>query len=202
VRKKIKNCVIIIVSYHHHHCVIIIIIMTSAPLFATSCAMLVAHCLLVAFRWQRLLLLLLVPKTTALVALYILGPVTSMWNHGTRCALARWTDRVVMTVGLGVDVWLWWLLPHKTEAFAVGALTALAVVSYMCAKWWNNQHTTLAHALAHALVTSAHVLLVLFLTSRGLPGVNAVKHTHTQVLLSSSSSPPPSPSPFPTHHPS
>jgi hypothetical protein len=150
------------------------IIMTSAPLFATSCAMLVAHCMLVGFRWQRLLLL--VPKTAAVVLLYIAGSVTSMWNHGTQCALARWTDRVVMTVGLGVDVWLWCclLLPHKTEeAFAVGALTALAVVSYLCAKWWN--HTTLAHALAHALITSAHVLLVLFLTSRGLPGVNAVK---------------------------
>ncbi len=92
---------------------------------------------------------------------YIVGPVTSMWNHGTTCALARWTDRVVMTVGLGVDVWLWWLLPHKTEAFAVGALTTLAVMSYLSAKWWS--HTTLAHALTHALVTSAHVPLVLLL---------------------------------------
>ncbi len=135
--------------------------MTSAPLFATSCAMLVAHCLLllllVGFRWQ---LVVVVASS-----LYILGSLTSMWNHGTHCALARWSDRVVMTVGLGVDAWLCCcLLPHTTQAFAVGALTALAVVSYLCAKCWK---THMAHALAHALITSAHVLLVLFLTSHG-----------------------------------
>ncbi len=150
-RNEIKKCV--------HCCVNSIIIMTSAPLFATSCAMLVAHCLLVGFQWSQL-----VPKTAAAVVLYILGSLTSMWNHGTHCALALWSDRIVMTVGLGVDAWLCCLLPHTTQAFAVGALTALAVMSYLCAKCWK---THMAHTLAHALITSAHVLLVLFLTSRG-----------------------------------
>jgi hypothetical protein len=41
------------------------------------------------------------------VVVYIIGPLTSMWNHGTASAAARWTDRAAMKVGLGIDAWLW-----------------------------------------------------------------------------------------------
>ena len=67
-----------------------------------------------------------------------------------------------MTGGLSVDAWLWgWQLRRREEAVAVGALTLAAVLCYACSKL--SKMATLAHALAHAWVTAAHVLLLWYL---------------------------------------
>ncbi len=121
------------------------------PLFATACAMGLSHALALSLvsSWQ------LLPHVV-----YLLGSLTSMWNHGVHHAAARWTDRAVMTVGLGVDAWLvWrlWRLVSVCKAVAVGALILGAVLCYVCAK---KTQSTQPHALAHAWVTAAHVLLL------------------------------------------
>lgn len=134
--------------------------MTCLPLFATSCVMLAAHVSLLWGRWSALSHAFW--AWPIIVAVYCVGPLTSMWNHGTASGAARWGDRCAMTVGLGMDVWLWCVYTRMEGAYAVGALTVLAVMGYACAKLGasHNKNNTLAHAMAHAFVTAAHVLLL------------------------------------------
>ena len=133
--------------------------MAHAVLFATSCAMLVAHVLFALphhhHGWRR--------------ALYTAGPLASMWNHGGTSAAAKWADRALMAAGFCLDL----LVAPTTNALL---LELAAIAAYAAAKRaaagarplarlslrqsWQHARPwpTLLHAAAHALVTAAHCM--------------------------------------------
>jgi glucose dehydrogenase len=155
--------------------------MANAALHAAACALLVAHVLLVTV----LLLCGRGPPPLALQLTYVLGPLAGVWNHGTTSAAARWTDRIAMTVGLGVDLYyVATRLAREGDRAAVACLLALAVLAYASAKcassaaaradddYYDDDDGDAAttttpptrdittHLLAHALVLTAHAWLL------------------------------------------
>lgn len=76
----------------------------------------------------------------------IVGCCTSLWNHGSTSATARYTDRAAMCVGLIIDLY--------TTTPARAACLCLCVLGYAAGK---AAHTPLPHAAAHGLLTGYHV---------------------------------------------
>jgi len=100
---------------------------------------------------------------------YMLGPCTSIWNHGSDNASAKWLDRVSMLAGFIVDAH--WLCQHLGDDAGMLQVMWLwsSVFLYLCAKFSTNWSTagklkwddidwtaTLLHACAHLAVTSYH----------------------------------------------
>jgi hypothetical protein len=120
--------------------------MANAALHAAACALLVAHVLLVT-----VLLCGRGPAPLALQLTYVLGPIAGVWNHGTTSAAARWTDRIAMVVGLGVDLYyVATRLPREGDRAAVACLLALAVLAYASAKCASSSASASALASASA----------------------------------------------------
>ncbi len=142
--------------------------MANAALFATSCLLLIAH---------AALLLVVVgaslcsPVPCVLQVAYIAGPLTSMLNHGTTSAAARWLDRSAMLAGACLDVYYTARLSHEGDRACVACLLALAVLAYVSAKCAAPPPARTPgfgegvrlHALAHAQVLAAHACLLLAL---------------------------------------
>jgi glucose dehydrogenase len=120
--------------------------MANAALHAAACALLVAHVLLVTV----LLFCGGGPPPLALQLTYVLGALAGVWNHGTTSAAARWTDRIAMVVGLGVDLYyVATRLAREGDRAAVVCLLALAVLAYASAKCASSSAAS-ASALASA----------------------------------------------------
>jgi len=96
---------------------------------------------------------------------YVIGSLTSIWNHSTACSAACWADRFVMCVGLVVDLWFIVHLPVKEEAIVVGVLMGCSVLCYACGK---GLHRLLLHVYSHMFVCLSHFSLLLFYHCSGL----------------------------------
>jgi hypothetical protein len=90
---------------------------------------------------------------------FVIGSFTSIWNHSTTCIAACWTDRIVMCVGLCVDIWFIIHLPFKDEAIVVGVLIGCSVVCYACGK---RLGSLLLHLYSHMFVCLSHFSLLVF----------------------------------------
>ena len=75
--------------------------------------------------------------------LYIVGPLTSVWNHGSTSHIARWADRIAMAVGCIIDC-----------CFIMPLHPAYAALCYFIAK---KTSSNWVHTLSHVLVSVAHV---------------------------------------------
>jgi hypothetical protein len=159
--------------------------MANATLFATACALLLAHVALLGTLCRS--------NETALQAVYVLGPLAGVWNHGTTSAAARWTDRIAMVVGLGVDLYYVAAarLPREGDRAGVACLLALAVLAYAASRASSSSSSSASavtavvgdgdgdgdgtrkdittHLLAHALVLAAHAWLLLALLTTASP---------------------------------
>ena len=96
--------------------------------------------------------------------LYVVGPCTSVWNHGTTSAAALWADRAAMALGCVVDCCFAIALLTPSAAAAVLALDAAAVACYAVAKRkLIHNGSDAAHMASHACVSAAHLLLLMLL---------------------------------------
>jgi hypothetical protein len=133
-------------------------------LFTTSCIMLAGHLILVlCFSHSPLPLLIM----------YVLGPLTSVWNHGTTSEIAKWSDRCVMTIGLGVDLWFICRLsdtwPHITM---VVLFLSWALALYFGGKVFMERSDnadaeedileSMPHAIALICILASHVCLMVY----------------------------------------
>ena len=138
--------------------IINIIIMTNSALCATSCALLLLHVLALCVLYRS------ASTPAALEAVYVLGPLTSIWNHASHhSSVAKWSDRIMMCVGASVDVYYYYYKVVATVgvlavADAGLALLVLAVAAYIIGAKVYEQRA--AHMLAHALIFAAHVCLL------------------------------------------
>lgn len=128
--------------------------MANHVLFMSSCMMLLLHCIaLYAFG-----------APVILQYVYILGSFTSLWNHGTSCTSARWSDRSVMVVGLGVDIWFIFRLKGSVTCIILLSIsTTLSLVSYGCAKRFRAPFANIFHIYSHMFVCMTHFSILLLL---------------------------------------
>ena len=123
--------------------------MTNYILLASSFAMIGTH-LMAIYAFSGPILLQNV---------YVIGSLTSIWNHSTACSAACWADRFVMCVGLCVDLWFIAHHPVKEEAIVVGVLIGCSVVCYACGK---RLGILLLHVYSHMFVCVSHFSLLIF----------------------------------------
>ena len=130
--------------------------MANRILFASACVMLLAH----------VLALYCFSAPVILQYLYVIGSYTSVWNHGTTCRAALWSDRFVMLAGFVVDVWfIWGLKDYNTEGVVlVSVFVSLSLVCYAFAKSrrktdgvWGD----ILHVYSHMFVCLSHFSLLL-----------------------------------------
>ena len=95
----------------------------------------------------------------ALRCLYIAGPCTSVWNHGSNSRAALWADRSAMALGCLIDCrFILFVLPRCTaDGVTISALLAAAVALYSLAKMLASDPL---HVLSHACVSAAHFAML------------------------------------------
>jgi hypothetical protein len=102
--------------------------MTNPILFATSWIMLVLHAVTFIYLFSKNVPL-------SLVFLYIGGSLTSIINHGTSNFVSKWIDRIVMTLGLCIDIWyIVCKLKHSSDIVSVSLPLAVAILTYFLDK--------------------------------------------------------------------
>jgi len=121
-------------------------IMTNTVLHATSWLMFAAHVLALA---------LLAAPSNLLRLVYLLGPVTSIWNHAATGRGPKWLDRAAMAAGLALDVRYFGLWNPPLLA-AVAAYTGAKTVQRH-----SDGVSVALHCVAHAAVTVAHWRMLL-----------------------------------------
>lgn len=130
--------------------------MANSVLFISSCMILATHC--IAFYCFN--------APIILQYTYILGSYTSLWNHGTSCVVARWSDRLVMLGGLVVDIWFIFCQHKSSSGIALLCIfTALSIVCYGCAKCLGQPMANVFHVYSHMFVCMSHFTMLLFLCS-------------------------------------
>mmetsp|Transcript_16839 Transcript_16839/g.25047 ORF Transcript_16839/g.25047 Transcript_16839/m.25047 type:complete len:144 (-) Transcript_16839:323-754(-) len=98
---------------------------------------------------------------------------TSVLNHSVTSEIAKWADRIVISVGVVVDIWLALVfLDNKTKALSFMCLW-IVVAGYFSAKMlisqkWLKEHDMcgmsvqdLPHLAAHMFGTLNHFILVI-----------------------------------------
>lgn len=84
---------------------------------------------------------------------------TSIWNHGFTNKIAKWTDRAIITVCVGHNLY-WLSMYHCYITSWMGMiLTINAVLFYFVSKIVKHQYQIMFHFISHVCATCSNVLL-------------------------------------------
>jgi hypothetical protein len=92
--------------------------------------------------------------------MYYLGLGTSIWNHGMTSQVAKWTDRVIVGVCVGHN--LYWLSAyrHQKGAWMGMVMTLNGVFFYFVSKRrMKKKLQIMFHVISHVCATCSDVLL-------------------------------------------
>ena len=117
--------------------------MANIHLFITSYLMLIIHTFAI-FIYQPPFLIFMT---------YIIGPVVSVWNHGTTSILAQFIDRFIMILGYLIDL----LYIYKLKNIYVLILIHISIISYFISKITK---ITSFHLLSHIIIILTHIILL------------------------------------------
>ena len=117
--------------------------MANKDLFLTSYLMLIIHSFAI-FIYQPPFIIFIT---------YIIGPLVSVWNHGTSSIIAQFIDRSVMVFGYLIDL----SYIYKIKNIYVLIIIHLAIICYFIAKITK---ITSFHLLAHFLIILTHIILL------------------------------------------
>lgn len=107
------------------------------------------------------------PANMVIVVSMVAGILTSVWNHGTTSTLAKWSDRVMISIGALIDGYTIALNMTGRSAQLCSWLLLSSVLTYLLSKAVRNTSLTsissnVLHAFAHVMITCCHVLMVEF----------------------------------------
>lgn len=139
--------------------------MTNRVLYFTSWVMMMLHYAAVGLFFRS--------SPVLLQWLYLCGPWTSAWNHGTTSFVAKWADRSLMAVGCVLDIYfvcslLISFIPPLPAIFVLANI-AMALLAYACAKRTasapipDKARQNAFHSMAHAFITAANLSLLYFI---------------------------------------
>jgi hypothetical protein len=96
-------------------------------------------------------------KNTLLNLNIIIGIVTSIINHGTTSDIAKYSDRVMMIIGIFIDIYV-----INNHLYYICYYTlSLSIASFLLSKYIT--YTVLSlyfHILSHLFLTVTHILLL------------------------------------------
>lgn len=81
--------------------------------------------------------------------MFLVGTVGAIWNHSVKSKWAKWTDRMIATIGVVVD------LVHVNTPMEK-ALVMVCVGGYLISK---KTQKTIPHVCSHVSITLCHHLL-------------------------------------------
>ena len=119
--------------------------MANINLFLTSYLMLIAHTFAI-FIYQPPFIIFII---------YIIGPLVSVWNHGTSSIIAKFIDRFTMVIGYLIDL----IYIYKLNNIYVLILIHLSVICYFISKITK---LTTFHLIAHIIIILTHLLLLYY----------------------------------------
>jgi hypothetical protein len=119
--------------------------MANKDLFLTSYLMLIVHSFAI-FIYQPPFIIFIT---------YIIGPLVSVWNHGTTSIIAKFIDRFIMIFGYLIDL----LYIYKLKNIYILISIHLAIICYFIAKITKN---TSFHLLSHIIIIFTHILLLYY----------------------------------------
>ena len=119
--------------------------MANINLFLTSYLMLIAHTFAI-FIYQPPFIIFII---------YIIGPLVSVWNHGTSSIIAKLIDRFTMVIGYLIDL----IYIYKLNNVYVLILIHLSVICYFISKITK---LTTFHLIAHIIIILTHLLLLYY----------------------------------------
>ena len=117
--------------------------MANIDLFLTSYLMLVIHSFAI-FIFQPPFIIFIT---------YIIGPIVSVWNHGTTSIIAKFIDRSVMVFGYLIDL----TYIYKIKNIYVLILIHLAIICYFISKLTN---IISFHLLSHIIIIITHIIIL------------------------------------------
>jgi hypothetical protein len=117
--------------------------MANIDLFLTSYLMLVIHSFAI-FIFQPPFIIFII---------YIIGPIVSVWNHGTTSIIAKFIDRSVMVFGYLIDM----AYIYKIKNIYVLFLIHLSIICYFISKLTN---IISFHLLAHIIIIITHIIIL------------------------------------------
>lgn len=83
---------------------------------------------------------------------------TSLWNHGFTSEVAKWTDRAMITVCVGHN--LYWLSVYNHHIVSwIGIILTVQGVSFYFVSKMTKQYEILFHLVSHVCATCSNVLL-------------------------------------------
>ncbi len=139
--------------------------MANKFLFISSCLISFLH-----IRW----LIIFMPYNLVLVSTILTGLLTSIANHGLTSNYAKWSDRLVMWIGIFVNMYLLLDVEYNTRQLCY-FLLSLTVTSYFLSKFLltvmvigrNSIHliANILHVLAHIFITANHLILIEYFSS-------------------------------------
>ena len=98
-----------------------------------------------------------------LVIIYGIGILTSLWNHGATSEVAKWADRIWMSIGGFVDLYCLCIL-EKEMAISGSLILITAVTFFFMAKYHDSKafhrERDLFHGISHCLATILHLGLL------------------------------------------
>jgi hypothetical protein len=98
-----------------------------------------------------------------LIFIYAVGILTSIWNHGTTSDLAKWADRIWISLGSLVDFYSLFIM--DAELAISGTLILMTAVFFFAMakkfeKKKKDKERDLYHSISHALATIVHLGLL------------------------------------------
>jgi hypothetical protein len=84
---------------------------------------------------------------------------TSIWNHGFTSDLAKWTDRAMITVCVGHNVYWLSMYNHYIGSWVGRLLTFHGVLFYFVSKMVVAQYQIRLHLLSHVCATCSNLFL-------------------------------------------
>ena len=94
----------------------------------------------------------------------ILGVITSIYNHGTTSAFAKWLDRVAITLASITDLIYIFFLPESLVLIVI-LLFSVTIFLYFAAKWdiKRGGNGNIYHLWSHILATILHSVILLYM---------------------------------------
>jgi len=88
----------------------------------------------------------------------IFGISTSIINHGTTSDMAKYSDRIMMIIGVFIDIYL-----INNHLYICYYTLVLSVSSFFLSKYTMNRILSLyLHIMSHFFLTVTHILLLLY----------------------------------------
>jgi len=97
----------------------------------------------------HILAMIMFAPPNILLITFLCGSISSIYNHGSTKNLAKWTDRIVMVIGMIIEFF-----------FASNTHVVLILISICLYFSGKRLKSSVPHLVAHFILTTCHIMIV------------------------------------------